>query len=159
MRRAALAAALMGLAITAAPAARAQRVEPGLQARVAEHVDHRHERLHCRGLPDAESFVRTELFFGLSRPGGVVTEQDFKGFVDVYVTPRFPDGLTLLSGVGQFRDASGTIIVEGSKLLILLYPRRDRDADSKIEQIRTDYKRAFQQQSVLRSDDASCVSF
>lgn len=159
MRRAAIAAALLGLAITAAPAARAQLVEPDLQAPVAGHVANGHERLHCRGLSDAEAFVRTELFFGLSRPGGVVTEQDFKGFVDAYVTPRFPDGLTLLSGVGQFRDASGTTIVEGSKLLILLYPRSDRDADSKIEQIRTDYKRAFQQQSVLRSDDASCVSF
>lgn len=159
MRRAAIAAALMALAITAAPAARAQLAEPGLQARVTGHVADRHERLRCRGLADAEDFARTELFFGLSRPGGEVTEQDFKGFVDVYVTPRFPDGLTLLSGVGQFRDASGTTIVEGSKLLILLYPRRDRDADRKIEQIRTDYKRAFQQQSVLRSDDASCVSF
>jgi hypothetical protein len=75
------------------------------------------------------------------------------------VTPRFPDGLTLLTGIGQFRDASGTILVEGSKLLILLYPRRDRDADAKIEQIRSDCKRVFQQQSVLRADDASCVSF
>jgi Protein of unknown function (DUF3574) len=113
----------------------------------------------CRGAAEAEVFARTELFFGLSRPGGVVTEGEFKAFVDAYVTPRFPDGLTLLSGVGQFRDAGGTIVVEGSKLLILLYPRRDREADRKIEQIRRDYKRAFQQQSVLRADDLSCVSF
>jgi hypothetical protein len=118
------------------------------------------DRATCRGsLAQAEAFARTELFFGLSRPGGVVTEAEFKAFVDIYVTPRFPDGLTLLTGIGQFRDAGGTILVEGSKLLILLYPRRDRDADAKIEQIRSDYKRAFQQQSVLRADDASCVSF
>jgi Protein of unknown function (DUF3574) len=115
--------------------------------------------VHCRGSADAEAFARTELFFGLSRQGGVISESEFKAFVDTQVTPRFPDGLTLLSGVGQFRDAGGTILVEGSKLLILLYPRRDRDADAKIEQIRREYRRAFQQQSVLRADDVSCVSF
>lgn len=110
--------------------------------------------------PGAELFARTELFFGLSKPGGVVTEQEFKSFVDGYITPRFPDGLTLLSGVGQFRDSSGTIIVEGSKVLILLYPARGSgDANAAIEQIRVDYKTKFEQQSVLRADDVSCVSF
>jgi Protein of unknown function (DUF3574) len=107
----------------------------------------------------AESFVRTELFFGLSRPGGVVSEAEFKTFVDARVTPRFPDGLTLISGIGQFREASQAITVEGSKLLILLYPKQDAEANRKIEQIRSDYKQTFQQQSVLRADEASCASF
>lgn len=107
----------------------------------------------------AESFVRTELFFGPSRPGGVVSEAEFKAFVDSRVTPRFPDGLTLISGIGQFREASQAITVEGSKLLILLYPEQDAAANRKIEQIRSDYKRTFQQQSVLRADEASCVLF
>ena len=115
--------------------------------------------LRCRADLGADTFARTELFFGLSRPGGVVTEEDFKAFVDLSVTPRFPDGLTVLSGIGQFRDASGAIVKEGSKLLVLLYPRQDREAHRKIEQIRNDYKHQFQQQSVLRSDDLTCVSF
>jgi hypothetical protein len=113
----------------------------------------------CRSGFGAESFFRTELFFGLSRPGGVVSEAEFKAFVDTRVTPRFPDGLTLISGIGQFRGANQTIIVEGSKQLILLYPRQDAEANRKIEQIRSDYKQTFQQQSVLRADEASCVSF
>jgi hypothetical protein len=113
----------------------------------------------CRSGFGAESFVRTELFFGLSRPGGVISESEFKAFVDRRVTPRFPDGLTLLSGIGQFRAANQAITVEGSKLLILLYPKQDAEATRKIEQIRSDYKQTFQQQSVLRADEASCVSF
>ena len=113
----------------------------------------------CRAGFGAESFVRTELFFGLSRPGGVVSEAEFKEFVDSRVTPRFPDGLTLISGIGQFREASQAIIAEGAKLLILLYPRQDAEANRKIEQIRRDYKQTFQQQSVLRADEASSVSF
>lgn len=59
----------------------------------------------------------------------------------------------------RVRDASGTTIVEGARLLILLYPRRDAAASRKIEQIRADYKHQLQQQSVLRTDDVTCVSF
>jgi hypothetical protein len=134
---------------------------PDAALTVAEHTsDGEHWRdPRCRGPVDASTFARTELFFGLSRPGGVITDDDFKNFVDARVTPRFPDGLTLLSGVGQFRDSSGTTIVEGSKLLVLLYPRSDRGASERIEQIRNDYRWQFQQQSVLRADDLSCVSF
>jgi hypothetical protein len=126
---------------------------------VAErHADNKHRHdTRCRD--DAQAFARTELFFGLSRPGGVITEQEFKAFVDARVTPRFPDGLTVLSGSGQFRDSSGTILVEGAKVLILLFPRRDAQANENIEAIRREYRHQFQQQSVLRADDVSCVSF
>jgi hypothetical protein len=112
----------------------------------------------CDRAIEAKAFARTELFFGLSRPGGVVSETEFQVFIDTQVTPRFPQGLTLLSGAGQFRDASGKTVIEGSKLLVLLYPRRDRDANAKIESIRREYRYRFEQQSVLRSDETSCVS-
>ncbi len=103
--------------------------------------------------------ARTELFFGLMRrDGSTVSEQEFHRFVEHEVTPRFPDGLTLLSGTGQFRDANGTAIKEGSKLLILLY-RYDGDNSRAIESIRTAYAKTFQQESVLRVDGDSCVSF
>jgi hypothetical protein len=146
-----IAASCLALSLGFAPPAHAKT--PAERAADAQRT------VRCQGLAGAEAFARTELFFGLSRPGGVVSEAEFQAFVDASVTPRFPDGLTLLTGIGQFRDSNGSIIVEGSKLLILLYPRRDRDADAKIEQIRVDYKTAFQQQSVLRTDETSCVSF
>jgi hypothetical protein len=111
----------------------------------------------CKG--GAQAFVRTDLFFGRARPGGVVTEAQFKAFVDVDVTPRFPDGLTLLAGIGQFRDTHGATQVEGANVLILLYPRDDAHADRKIDAIRSDYRRRFEQHSVLRADSVSCVSF
>ena len=44
-------------------------------------------------------------------------------------------------------------------MLILLYPLRDVHADSKIDAIRSDYRQRFEQQSVLRADSVSCVSF
>src|SRR5688500_2021376 len=70
-----------------------------------------------------ELFVRTELFFGTSRPDGTaVSEEQWRQFVDAEITPRFPEGLTILTGAGQFRQANGVIAREPSVLLILLYP-------------------------------------
>lgn len=126
--------------------------------RVEERYSFSEQQL-CTRVLKSEFFARTELLFGLSRSGGPdITEQEFEEFIDTKVTPRFPDGLTVLSGNGQFKDSSGTIVEEGSKLLILLYPFSL--ASSKlVNAIRDDYKELFQQESVLRIDDLSCVSF
>jgi hypothetical protein len=103
-------------------------------------------------------FFRTELFFGTAKPDGVVTDEEFFAFLDAVITPRFPDGLTLLKGDGQFRGEDGVIIKEDSFVLILLYPLEDfRDSNRKINVIRERYKDTFQQQSVLRVDDPFAV--
>jgi hypothetical protein len=102
----------------------------------------------------ADLFTRTELFFGSLKPdGSMVSETEFLTFLDKHITPRFPDGLTLLTGLGQFLNAQGVIIQEQSRLLILLYPVEELRANNeKIEQIRTEYKEAFAQESVLQAD-------
>ena len=117
------------------------------------------ERRICEQVIKGEIFARTELLFGLSRSDGPdITEQEFQDFIDQQVTPRFPDGLTLLAGNGQFQDSAGDIIQEGSKLLILLYPF-SKDRSALVDEVRAEYKSAFQQESVLRVDEHSCVSF
>ena len=113
----------------------------------------------CKSQLDGEFLARTELFFGLSKPdGSVVTDQDFQLFVDREITPRFPEGLTLLAGYGQFLDKKGTLVKENAKLLILLYSF-NKDRNKSIEEIRRAYLKMFQQEAVLRVDDQSCVSF
>ena len=106
-----------------------------------------------------DTWVRTELFFGTDRPGPDVTEYQFSRFVNDTVTPRFPDGLTVLSGSGQWKS-DGRIVRERSKLVIILYPA-DGAAESgkKIEEIRSAYEKQFQQESVLRTDSKEQVSF
>jgi hypothetical protein len=115
----------------------------------------------CNNAPSSDILARTELLFGLDKSdGSKITESEFNRFLNREVTPHFPDGLTLLSGRGQFRNSKGLIVKESSKLLILLYPIvQPSDSSQKIEQIRKAYKIAFQQESVLRTDDSSCVSF
>ncbi len=88
----------------------------------------------------------------------MVTVEEFQNFIDTKVTPRFPDGLTLVKAEGHFRGASGIAEREDSRVLILLY-ELDRHSNDLIEQIREDYKAAFAQESVLRVDESSCVSF
>jgi hypothetical protein len=103
-------------------------------------------------------FVRTELFFGTAKPDGVVTDEEFNAFLDSIITPRFPDGLTLLKGDGQFMGSDGVIIKEESFVLILLYPLEDfRESSRKINVIRERYKVTFDQESVLRVDDPFAV--
>jgi hypothetical protein len=116
-------------------------------------------RAFCERTLGGQVWARTELYFGMSRAAGPdITEGEFQHFLDTVVTPRFPAGLTVLSGDGQFRGASGIVVQERSKVLILFYPwgpGRNRA----VERIRARYKRAFAQEAVLRVDTASCVSF
>ncbi len=115
----------------------------------------------CQRLPSSQVFVRTELFFGRGKSdGSEVTELEFQQFLTREVTPRFPDGLTLLMGRGQFKDARGRVVKETANVLILLYPwERSQQQNQTIEQIRNAYKTIFQQGSVLRTDELTCGSF
>jgi Protein of unknown function (DUF3574) len=94
------------------------------------------------------AYLQEELYFGLSKPGGVVTEEEFQNFMDTEVAPRFPEGATILNGQGQFLD-DGKLAKEGSKLLILVYTFTDAK-QKQIKEIIDIYKTKFQQESVLR---------
>lgn len=104
------------------------------------------------------AMVRETLYFGRSRPGGEVSDAEWRSFVDDVVTPRFPDGFTVLQGRGQWRDGQGAIVSEPSTLLIVLH---DGGAEStrSIGEIADEYRRRFAQQSVLRERGTVCAAF
>ncbi|HKX31005.1 MAG TPA: DUF3574 domain-containing protein [Blastocatellia bacterium] len=134
-----------------APAGYAQQrpgLAPSLRTAPAEDA-HRQTRI------TGEAFVRTELFFGRNMPDGTeVTKKEFDDFLGQVITPRFPDGLTVVEGRGQFLNSDGVVEKERSILLILLYPLEVRlEKHVKIEEIRNLYKERFRQQSVLRVDN------
>jgi hypothetical protein len=115
-------------------------------------------RIPKAGRTGALPFVRSELFFGTAKPTGVVSEEEFRVFIDEVVTPRFPDGLTVQKGDGQFRGDDDIIIKEESFVLILLYPYETfSESSEKIQYIRDLYKTQFDQESVLRVDDPFVV--
>lgn len=107
-------------------------------------------------------YVETRLFFGTERPDGGpdVTDPQFLAFVDQYVTPGFPSGLTIQDGRGQWRDSKGVIERERSYELILLYPASEaRLHDRQIERIRAAYEKAYAQDSVARLDARTLADF
>ncbi|NJR32073.1 MAG: DUF3574 domain-containing protein [Chamaesiphon sp. CSU_1_12] len=121
-----------------------------------DKIENKHS---CSNVLASKPVARTELFLGLRKSNGTeVNNSEFQQFLDREVTPRFPDGFTIISGQGQFKNDRGAILQERSKLLILLYPIA-ATSSQKVEKIRTAYIAAFQQQSVLRTDNLSCAAF
>ncbi len=130
-----------------------------LLAQRGPHADTASEARLCTTVLHGQRLQRTELFFGRNSPAGEISEQEFQGFLDMVVTPLFPDGLTVIDGKGQFRaSANSPVEKEPAKVLILLY-RFDKQESDKVEEIRSRYKARFAQQSVLRVDEPVCASF
>ncbi len=109
--------------------------------------------------PPAQPMARVQLLFGTTIDGAhTLGEDEWRRFVDEEVTPRFPEGLTELSGHGQWRRPDGVIAHEPSRVLLIWYmPGTDRGRD--IEAVRERYKTRFKQLSVMRVDGVDCVSF
>ena len=110
--------------------------------------------------PAGQESVRTaQLFFGRNvggKPG--VSQADFQKFVDQELTPRFPDGLTVMDGGGQWRGSENQLIREAAKVVLIVLPKKG-DTTQRIEAVRSAYKTRFSQDSVLLVTQASCVSF
>ena len=108
----------------------------------------------------ADRYFRTELYFGTDKKGGGrVTAEEWDKFLESEVTPRFPGGFTVLEGYGQFKDSGGKIVREASIILVLFYPKKQREAvNLKVEELRTNYKKQFNQESVLRLDYTKSVN-
>lgn len=110
--------------------------------------------------PDGQQRLRTaQLFFG--RHIGdtpAVTDEVFRRFADEELTPRFPDGLTILDGGGQWRGPENQLIREAAKIVLIVLPPRG-DAMQRVNAVRAAYKARFRQDSVLLITQASCVSF
>jgi len=126
----------------------------------------------CHGLSDPSAplrspgvtMIRTELYFGLDRAGPApdVSEEEWQRFVAEEITSRFPNGLTVLSAAGQWKDASnGAVLREPSRVVIILRPDdKTRDSsDWAVEEIRSIYVQRFKQDAVMRVDSVARVEF
>jgi hypothetical protein len=77
--------------------------------------------------------MTAEMLFGRKVGGRLgVSEAAFANFVAAEVTPRFPEGLTVIGARGQWREASGAIVREPSRVVLLTF----RDADDRAQRLR-----------------------
>ena len=112
--------------------------------------------------PEAAHWLRSELFFSIGpadAPDDDLREIRWRAFLDREVTPRFPDGLTVLDAYGQWRNrpAEATNRLR-SKVLVIL--SEDTPANrAAIDAIRAAYKAATHDKSVLLTTERVDVSF
>ena len=101
-----------------------------------------------------------ELMFGRKIGDRIgVTDTAWARFVDREITPRFPDGLTVIDARGQWRDRDRNRIVrEPSKLVQIVLPGKDED-QQRLDEIAAAYKVRFRQQSVGIIVRPACVTF
>jgi hypothetical protein len=109
-----------------------------------------------------QGWVDTKLYFGLgpadhSEEG--ISEARWRDFLDREVTPRFPDGLSVLDIYGQWQGKNQAIPERlRTKCLVIDYPDTQPNRD-KIEAIRAAWKRLTGDQSVMRVTQPADVSF
>ena len=106
-----------------------------------------------------QPWTRIELHLGLGIPGGgEVSRAQFRNFLEGTVTPRFPDGYTVVEATGHYRYKSGKIAAEPARVLMIL-TKAPEEAAPKVDEIVKVYKARFRQESVGRSHRVDCVAF
>ncbi len=123
----------------------------------------------CTAPPDdpahpanAAGWVETRLSFGLGpadRPEQGVSAAAWRAFLDREVTPRFPDGLSVLDIYGQWQGP-GERAPERlrSKLLVIDHPD-DATDEARLTAIRDAWRRLTGDRSVLSVTQTARVSF
>jgi hypothetical protein len=109
-----------------------------------------------------KGWVDTKLYFGLGpadQPEQGVSEAQWVEFLDRQVTPRFPNGLSVLNVFGQWQGKNESAPERlRSKILIIDYPDTQENRD-RIEAIRVAWKQKTGDQSVMRVTEPAEVSF
>ena len=101
--------------------------------------------------------LELNLYFGRNiESGGDVSDAQWADFVTTEVTPRFPDGLTVVNAAGQSRNSRNQTLRERSKLLIVVVfdaPAHRPKVDAIVEA----YKTRFRQEAVFRVEHPVCA--
>ena len=94
--------------------------------------------------------IEVDLYFGEVSPA------EWRAFLDEEVTPRFPDGLSVIDIYGQYRNRQGAIGRERSKLLVIVVFDAPAHA-SRVQAIVDSYRQRYKQESVLRVERPVCA--
>jgi hypothetical protein len=114
--------------------------------------------LECQGRQ--KELAVAELMFGRNigaRTG--VTQSQWDRFLEREISPRFPEGLTVVDAVGRWRDPARNRIVREPSKIVTLMLRDDSKDMQRLDEIVETYKRRFKQQSVGVIIRPACVSF
>lgn len=115
--------------------------------------------LPAHAAPACAPGITAQLFFGRTSHGHVIGAAAWRDFLATSVTPRFPDGLTVIEATGQWRQRStGRIIAEPSTIVEIVTDD-SAETQARLNAIRADYKSRFAQESVGLVTTPSCASW
>ena len=103
---------------------------------------------------------RVELMFGRNIRGHLrVGDAAWARFLAREITPRFPDGLTVLDAAGQWRNPAGRRIAREPSKLVIIVTADGALVDDRIAAIAAAYKQRFRQKSVGVVTSPACGAF
>ena len=110
-------------------------------------------------LPSQKPMIEAQLFFGRDIEGrAMVSDAEWAEFAATTVAKDFPNGFTASDGVGQWRDTSGAVVHEPSKIVLVVADRADALAP-KLSDVIEAYKARFHQQAVGVVTRPVCAAF
>jgi hypothetical protein len=114
--------------------------------------------LECQGSQKPQQVV--DLLFGRKIGDRVaVSEGAWRRFVAREITTRFPDGLTILEGRGQWLNPNTKRVIHEPSIVVMIALPGNADDFDRLNQIAEAYKRQFRQQAVGIIVRPACVSF
>lgn len=109
--------------------------------------------------PEQKPLIVAQLFFGRAVEGReAVTESEWADFATKTVTADFPNGFTVYDAMGQWRDRSGKIVHEPSKVLVIVAEDTPELA-GRLDAIMAAYRARFAQDSVGLVTTHACAAF
>lgn len=106
--------------------------------------------------PAGQEYLSTaQLFLGRKAAPPYLTDADLRAFVEAEVTPRFPDGVTLMDGGGDWSGSENRLIREAQKVVLIVLP--ERGASARLAEVRAAFKARHGADSVVVTQGA-CVA-
>ncbi len=98
------------------------------------------------------------LLGGRRRDGSRIGEAAWRHFLATRITPRFPAGLTVLPGQGQWTGPDGRLLREPARV-VLIVTAASPQALADLDAIREEYRTAFDQNSAGLVLTRGCARF
>ena len=107
--------------------------------------------------PAGQAELRTAQLFLEAKAPAKLSDGDIRTFVDKEVTPRFPNGVTVVNGGGQWKGAENRMIRDAAKVVLIVLPPHG-GGHAQMEAVRTAYRARFKQDSVIVMPPPACVA-
>jgi Protein of unknown function (DUF3574) len=115
---------------------------------------------HNCPLPGQKVGLSVKMYFGQSMANGTtIPTAEWEHFLSGFVTPRFPDGLTVYDAYGQWRDPRTHALSREHTNVVEILTLNNASVRAAILDIARAYRRIFHQQSVGIVTSTRCLLF